>query len=157
MAAQLDYSYSTPKGVPGGKFDIAFDEVVTRRNEAADGVLKFGMAAAVGTNKGTDVTVPSSGTTAAQIEGIVIYHPNTEQDMGGKVVVKNNASVGIMRKGHIWGRIAADITPAYGETAYVAVSGDDAGAFTNVASGALDIGAKFGKYTDDGIAVIELK
>lgn len=31
MAAQLNYNYGTPKGVPGGKFDIAFDEVVTAR------------------------------------------------------------------------------------------------------------------------------
>ena len=28
MAAQLNYGYSTPKGVAGGKFDIAYDEVV---------------------------------------------------------------------------------------------------------------------------------
>lgn len=31
MAAQLDYSYTTPKGVAGGKYDIAFDEVITRK------------------------------------------------------------------------------------------------------------------------------
>ena len=42
MAAQLNYNYGTPKGVPGGKFDIAFDEVVTRKNENEDGVMKKG-------------------------------------------------------------------------------------------------------------------
>lgn len=55
MAAQLDYSYTTPKGVAGGKYDIAFDEVITRKNEEADGVLKYGMAAMIGTNAGSDV------------------------------------------------------------------------------------------------------
>ena len=156
MAAQKNYTYSTPMGVPGGKVDIAFDVVKTRMNEAEDGVLKFGMAAAVGTTPGTTVTVPSADTTAEKIEGVVICHPNTEQDMKGTVVVKKNVSVGVMSKGHIWARTATDVTPEYGETAYVVISGDDAGSFTNVADGALDIGAKFGKYAEDGIAVIEL-
>ena len=61
MAAQLDYGYSTPKGVTGGKVDIAYDEVITRKNEEADGVLKYGMAAMVGTSKGTGVKVPATG------------------------------------------------------------------------------------------------
>lgn len=157
MAAQLDYNYGTPKGVPGGKVDISFDEVITRNNEAEDGVLKYGMAAAVGTVPGVNVTVPGANTTVGQIEGVVICHPNTEQDMKGNVIVKQNVSVGIMRKGHIWGRVADGIEPSYGEPAYVSITGDDAGTFTNVADGALDIGATFGNATDDGIAVIILK
>ena len=84
MAAQLNYGYSTPKGVAGGKFDIAYDEVVTRKNEEEDGVLKYGMAAMIGTTKGTGVKVPVSGATAQQIEGIVLRAANTEQDMKGK-------------------------------------------------------------------------
>lgn len=156
MAAQTNYSYSTPKGVAGGKVDISLDEVVTRINEAEDGVIKYGMAVAIGSSPGSNVTLPGDDTTAEKIEGIVLCHPNTEQDTKGVVVVKQNVSLGIMRKGKIWGRTATDITPTYGEKAYVVKSGEDAGTFTNVADGALDIGAKFGKYTDDGIAVIEL-
>lgn len=156
MAAQLDYGYSTPKGVAGGKVDIAYDEVITRKNEEADGVLKYGMAAMVGTAKGTGVKVPASGATAEQIEGIVLHAANTEQDMKGKVVVPNNASVGILRKGRIWGRIASDATPTYKAKAYVVVDGDDAGTFTDKAEGTIDIGAKFGNASDDGIAVIEI-
>ena len=83
MAAQLNYNYGTPKGVPGGKFDIAFDEVVTRKNENEDGVMKYGLAVAVGTDAGNGIKVPVTGTTAAQIEGITIALPNTEQDMAG--------------------------------------------------------------------------
>ena len=78
MAAQLDYGYSTPKGVAGGKVDIAYDEVITRKNEEADGVLKYGMAAMIGTSKGTGVKVPVTGATADQIEGIVLHAANTE-------------------------------------------------------------------------------
>lgn len=35
MAAQMNYSFDTPKGVAGGKVDLAYDEVVTRQNEEA--------------------------------------------------------------------------------------------------------------------------
>ena len=156
MAAQLDYGYSTPKGVPGGKVDISYDEVITRRNEEADGVLKYGMAAMVGTARGTGVKVPTAGTTAEQIEGIVLHAANTEQDMKGRVVVPNNASVGILRRGRIWGRTASDAAPAYKAKAYVVVDGGDAGTFTDKAEGNVDIGARFGGASDDGIAVIEL-
>lgn len=156
MAAQLDYSYSTPKGVAGGKVDIAFDEVITRKNEEADGVLKYGMVAMIGTAKGIGVKVPIAGIDANQIEGIVLHAANTEQDMKGKVVVPNNASVGILRKGRIWGRTASDAASAYKAKAYVVADGDDAGTFTDKAEGNIDIGAKFGNASDDGIAVIEI-
>lgn len=164
MAAQLDYGYSTPKGVAGGKYDIAFDEVITRKNEEADGVLKYGMAAMVGTNAGSGVKVPVTGCTADKIEGIVLRAANTEQDMGGHVVVKNNASVGIVRRGHVWGRIASDAVPAYGAKAYVVVTGEDAGTFTHLdkqtgegTPANVDIGATFGNAKDDGITVIEIR
>ena len=131
MAAQTNYNYSTPKGVPGGKVDISFDEVITRRTEAEDGVLKYGMAVSVGNAAGIGITVPTSGTTAEKIEGVVVYQPNTEQDMKGNVVVKNGASLGVMRKGHIWARTSSDAEPTYGAKAYVVVDGNEAGAFTS--------------------------
>lgn len=157
MAAQKNYSYSTSKGVPGGKADISFDEVVTRINEADDGVLRFGMAAAAGTSPGSNVNVPGPDTTAEKIEGVVLHHPNTEQDRNGKVIIRKNASVGIMRKGRVWVRLADGIKPVYGQKAYVCILGDDAGAFTNIADGTLDIGAVFDSASDDSIAVIQLK
>lgn len=155
MAAQLDYGYSTPKAVAGAKVDLSHDEVVTRMNEAEDSKLKYGMAVMVGTNPGQTVTVPN-GATAEQIEGVVLCHPNTEQDMKGNVVVKKNVSLGIMTQGRIWARLATDVTPTYRAKAYVVVSGADAGTFTTAADGNVDIGATFGNATDDGIAVIEL-
>ena len=143
MAAQLDYSYTTPKGVAGGKYDIAFDEVITRKNEEADGVLKYGMAAMIGTNAGSDVKV--------------LRAANTEQDMNGHVVVKKCASVGIVRKGRVWCRLASDAEPAYGAKAYVVVTGKDAGTFTHTEGSNVDIGATFGNAKDDGIAVVEIR
>lgn len=154
MAAQLDYGYSTPKGVAGGKVDLFHDEVVTRMNEEEDGVLKYGMAVMVGTTPGQTIKVAKSAT-ADQIEGIALCHPNTEQDMYGKVVVKKGASIGVMKTGHIWGRLADSVTPEYGKKAYVVVAGSDAGCFTTEEGSNVDIGATFGNAVDDGIAIIE--
>jgi hypothetical protein len=158
MAAQLNYNYGTPKGVPGGKFDISFDEVVTRSNEEEDGKMKYGLAVVIGAAAGDGVKLPATGATAAQIEGITVALPNTEQGMDGKVVIKKGATLGVMKKGNIWGRLAASVTPDYGKTAYVVITGDDAGAFTTSSTGTVDIGAKFGNAADkdNGIAVIIL-
>lgn len=131
MAAQLNYDYGTAKGVPGGKFDIAYDEVVTRKNEEENGVLKYGMAAMAGTSAGVTVKVPATGATLAQFEGVVLAAANTEQDMDGVVLVKKGTSVGVMKKGKVWGRTAEGCEATYGASALVVVDGDEAGSFTN--------------------------
>ena len=154
MAAQTNYGYSTPKGVAGGKVNLFHDEVVTRMNEENDGVMNYGIAVMAGTTPGSTVKKPV-GATAEKIEGVVVCHPNTEQDMNGKVVIKKNASLGIMTEGCIWGRLATDAVATYGAAAKVVVTGEEAGCFTN--GDGVDIGAKFGKDVDDGIAVIILK
>ena len=141
MAAQLKYSYDTPKGVPGGKVDISFDNVDTRTNEEADGVLKYGMAVQTGTYPGTTVKVPTSGATKSAIEGVALSLPNTEQDMQGNVVVRNGATIGVMRWGKVWGRLASDAAPVSGQTAYVVVDGEEA-ASVYVKCASTDSGAK---------------
>ncbi len=131
MAVQLDYSYQVSKGVPGGKYDLSMDTVITRTNEEADGILRFGMAVMTGSSPGTTVKVPVAGTAAAKIEGVVLHAENTEQDRKGRVAVPNNASVGVMTHGKIWGRVSSDAVPVYGNKAWVAVDGDEAGCFTS--------------------------
>lgn len=145
MAAQLDYGYSMSKGVPGGKYDLSPDEVITRTSEEEDGVLKFGMAVMVGSTPGTTVKVAGTGATTAKMEGIVLHAANTEQDRKGRVVVPNNASVGIMRRGKVWARVAEDVKPVYGDPLYVVVSGDDAGSLSN-AAGTDNVNVKIGGY-----------
>lgn len=161
MSAQLDYGYSTAKAVPGAKVDLVDDVVETRRNDENDGVIKFGTAVAVGSKAGHSVKKPTGTTTAADIDGVVLCHPNTEQDMAGNVVVKKNSSLGVMKHGKIWGRLANNANAVYGAKAYVVIEGDDAGCFTPTASTTsgsktVDINATFGNAADTGIAVIVL-
>ena len=158
MAAQLDYGYGMSKGVPGGKYDLSLDEVITRTNEEEDGVLKFGMVAMTGSTPGTTVKVAADGATTAKIEGSVLHAANTEQDRKGRVVVPNNASVGIMRYGKIWARVAADAKPAYGDPLYAVVSGDDAGALTSTeGTGNVKVNGHFiGEAEKEGIAPVLL-
>ena len=159
MAAQTNYSYSTPKGVPGGKFDISNDEVKSRINDEADGSMKFGIAVALGASAGNSVKIPVTGTTAKDIEGVTLNSGTTEIDVSGKVVVRKGATLGIITKGNVWARIAKTANPAYHKPAYIIISGEEAGCFTDT-SGAttVDISAKFGSEADkdNGIAVIEL-
>lgn len=133
MAAQTNYEYRIPKGVPGGKFDLSYDNVVSRHNEAADGELQFGMAVQIGNSAGVSVKKVETGATKEKIEGILVAVANVEQDMSGKAVVKNGASLSVMKKGKIWGRVSGSCEPEYGKEARVVVDGDDAGMFTDKA------------------------
>lgn len=160
MSAQTSYNFATPKGVAGGLYDLSRHDVVSRRNEENDGVIKFGMGVVIGTTKGVQVKLPAAGATAGNFEGIVLNGFSTELDKDGKLVVTNDATVGVITYGKVWARIVADITPAYGDALYLVVSGDNAGLFTN-ASGENTMaitGAKFigAKGTGD-VAPVELR
>lgn len=159
MAAQMNYSFSTPAGIAGGLYDLSQHDIVTRMNEAEDGKMGFGIAVVQGTNKGQSVALPASASVKADFEGIVVHAANTEQDMTGKVIVKKDVSLSIIQKGKVWGKTATGCTAEYGKTAYVVVNGDEVGYFTDSADGTVDIGAKFGVASDSdaGIAVIEIK
>ena len=54
MAAQMNYSFDTPKGVAGGKVDLAYDEVVTRQNEEANVRRLYGQGSGRWHHKGAD-------------------------------------------------------------------------------------------------------
>lgn len=131
MAAQINYSFSTPKGIAGGLYDISDHDIVTRMNDEADGNISYGVAAVVGKSKGQSIKLPVVSSAKADFEGIVIHAANTEQDMKGKTIVKNGASLGIVKKGNVWGKIVAGCVPEYKKTAYMVVDGDYRGMFTN--------------------------
>lgn len=158
MSAQTRYGYSTPVGAAGGIVDLAPYAIDTFLNEEETGVLRFGVGVVAGANAGTGIKLPVAASTAATFEGIVTNNRTTEYDMEGKLYVRKAKAVGVMRYGRIYGRVASDVEPAYGDAVYMIVSGDEAGCFTNVAEDGVAVKARFlsGVDATAQVAVIEL-
>lgn len=153
MAAQLDYGFDIPKGVPGGLANLTHHEVISRRNEEATGKMKQGFGVVEGTTPGKTAKLPTA--TGDKFAGIVLHVHNTEMDMEGVSTIKKDASLSVMKHGEAWVRLATDVEPAYGDKAYLVVTGADAGCFTKTADGAIEVG-KFISEADNGIAVVQL-
>lgn len=156
MSAQTSYRYSGPMGVAGGIVDLAPYAIDTFLNEEETGAMKFGVGVVKGTKPGTNIKLPATGATAAQFEGITVNNRTTEYDLEGNIRVIKSAAVGVMRYGRIFGRLAADVEPTYGDPVYLVITGDDAGCFTTESSGTVAINARFMSPADNGVAMIEL-
>lgn len=151
MSAQTVYSFSTPIGQAGGIYDLAPYEVNTFINAANDGVMKFGMGVVSGTKAGTEIKVGSG-----DFEGIVTNRRTNENGIFGGVEIRKGVALGVMRWGKIYGLLAANVEPAYGDKVYLVTSGDDAGCFTNTSTGNKEIAGVFEGTASDGIALIKL-
>lgn len=129
MAAQTSYNFGFAKGVAGGLFDLSAHEIPTRQ---AEGNLTFGIGTVKGTNAGVDVKKPTSSSTAADFEGVVVHNSvMTELDMDNNLVIKGKRTVGCLISGKIWAGIAPGTTPSYKGKAYLVKDGDYAGYFTS--------------------------
>ena len=54
--------------------------------------------------------------------------------MDGDLSIRKGASVGVMRYGRIYARVADGVTVKYGDALYLLTDGENAGMFTNAAS-----------------------
>ena len=154
MSAQTKYGFSTPIGVAGGIYDIAPYAIDTFLNSEETGALKPGLGVVAGTKAGVEIAIPTSA--SAALEGVVTNNRTTEFDMDGKMRMVKGASVGVMRYGRIYVRVAAGVEPAYGDAAYVVATGEEAGFFTTASSGTIAVKARFLGAAKDGIALVEL-
>jgi hypothetical protein len=66
-------------------------------------------------------------------------------------------AVNVMDFGEIYVPVAEGASPSDKEPAYIVLSGDDAGKFTDIVSGNYDSGAFFRSNAEDGLARIELR
>ena len=163
MGVQTTYKFATPIGQPGGIVDGFTPYAVNSFcNEAADGAVKPGMGVVHGTAPGATVKLPVSASTAAKFEGIVTNRRTNENTMTGAPIVKEGQTLGVMKYGCIYGIVAEDVEPAYGDPVYLITSGDEAGCFTNAAAGQGDsfttvaVKGQFNGGVSDGIAPIWL-
>ncbi len=153
--SQLNYSFETPKAVPGGLADISFSTINSRANAENDGVMGFGMGV-MNATAGKSIKLPIAAMTASTFAGVTVALPDTEQDMNGNVVVKKGRTMSVMTCGHVWARCEDDDAPSEGEKAYLIVDGDNKGTFTATEGSNVDVGAKFGNAVDEGIAEVIL-
>ena len=101
MAAQTSYGFGFPKGVAGGLFDLSAHEVSTRQAEGEN--ISFGIGVVTGTNAGTDVKIPTSATTSAEFEGVVVHNSvMVEMDMDNSVKIGDKRTVGCLHYGKVW-------------------------------------------------------
>lgn len=154
---QTSYRYDTPKGVAGGLLDLSPYQIDSRINgETVAGALKFGMGVVQGAAPGEGVKIPTSTATADKFEGLVLTGFVQEMDMAGDTRIQPKQTVGVLRCGKAWARLAASVTVAYGDKLYLTVTGANAGLFTNVSTGNLAINGRFVGAADGGIAPVEL-
>ena len=154
MSVQTSYGNQTPKGVAGGIYDMFHYPVDSRFNEETDGVLRFGVGVVPGTLPGSSVKLPAADSTAAQFEGVVLNGYDRQQDLSGKLFILNNQNVGVMRRGRVWVRLAADAAPKYGDPVHLLNSGDDVGCFST--TGGLTVPGRFIGPASNGVAPVEL-
>lgn len=155
MSAQTVYRFNSKMGAPGGISDLAPYAIDTFLNEEDHGVLKFGMGVVDGEKPGKTIAIPDDA--EGTFQGVVTNNRTTEYDLEGKIYIRHAASVGVMRYGRIYARLAKDVTPKFGDPAYVVVGEDeDAGLFTTEKSGTLAIPGRFLTGADNGVAMVEL-
>ena len=157
---QLSYNYQPPIGIAGSLYDISSHAINSRSNgETTPGVMRFGMGVVLGDTPGVNITLPSAATTLPEFEGISMTGFTNQMNMAGEVYVMPQQSIGVLRWGRAWVRIEEGAAPAYGDSVYLIIDGDDAGMFTNDDGGGdnLAINAMFiGGLGTSSIAPIEL-
>lgn len=158
MAAQTSYGFGFPKGVAGGLYDLSAHDVSTKQAEGTG--VAFGIGVVVGTNRGTDVKIPTSASTSDEFEGVVVHNSvMVEMDMNNKVSIEDKRTVGCLNFGRIWIKTGANAAPAYKEKVYMITDGNEAGMFTTSGDSAtkVEVNAIFLGETDDGIANAEFR
>ncbi len=120
----------------------------------ATGKLHFGVGVVTGKVLGSGVALPTSASTADNFEGVVINGFDRQQDLEGKLYVLNNQTVGVMRRGRVWVRLATGAAPTYGDALHMIVEGDEAGCFAK--EGGIAIPGRFIGAASNGVAPVEL-
>ena len=161
MSGQLTYSFTPPRGLAGTLLDIAnLKDIDSRVNgETEVDAMRFGMGAVQGDSPGTSVVVPTSASTLDEFEGIVMTGHTQQMTMTGEVHVYPAQTVGILRWGRAWARVADGIIPEYGEPLFLIITGAEAGLFTNDDGGGTNMalnGRFYGGLGTGSVAPVEL-
>ena len=158
---QMSYNFSTPVGIAGGLYDLTGYVCDSYNNGAEDGALKHGMGVVVTDTPGV-AQLPTEASTILNFEGVLLNGLITEHNLDGDVVVKKGHTVGVIKQGRVWARLAESAVPAYGKAVLLITKGKNAGLFTSAddddeKANAIAINAKFLTEKGSGnIAVVEV-
>ena len=160
MSGQTSYDFRTPKGVAGALVDISPKSIDSRINSETDAAaMRFGMGVVVGDKPGVNVRVPVSTNAVADFEGVLLNGYTQQMTMAGNVQVYPAQTVGVLRWGRAWARVADGVTPVYNDPLYLITSGADAGLFTNDDGGGANLavnGRFYGGLGNGNIAPVEI-
>lgn len=81
--------------------------------------------------------------------GVSVFHQNSFEDSRGCYIAKE--AVNVMEAGYIWGKLAADVSPAVGADAYVTKDGE----FTTSSSDNTKVGT-FKSGAESGLALVDI-
>jgi hypothetical protein len=112
-------------------------------------------ASAVVTGGASQPTFASAADTSMKFLGVVEH-----KELGfkeGSGFYPPNYAVNVMDFGEIYVPVAENASPSDKEPAYIILSGNDAGKFTDVADGNYDCGVFFRGHEEDGLTRIELR
>ena len=160
MSGQTSYSFQTPRGVAGALVDISPKSIDSRVNsETVVDKMLFGMGVVVGDNPGVDVHVPTAANAAGDFEGVLLTGYTQQMTMAGDVHVYPKQTVGVLRWGRAWARVADGVTPAYNDPLYLIITGPEAGLFTNDSGSGANLainGRFYGELGSGNIAPVEI-
>src|SRR5574344_486786 len=98
---------------------------------------------------GSDVTSSKvSASSDAVYAGVSVFHQNSFENSRGCYIAKE--AVNVMEAGHIWVKLATDVSPAVGADAYVTKAGE----FTTSSSGNTKVGT-FKSGAESGLALVD--
>ena len=160
MSGQTTYDFRTPKGVAGALVDISPKSIDSRVNsETVVDKMLFGMGVVVGATPGVDVHVPTTASEAGDFEGVLLNGYTQQMTMNGDVHVYPKQTVGVLRWGRAWARVADGVEPVYNDPLYLIINGAEAGLFTNDDDGGANLainGRFYGGLGNGNIAPVEI-
>lgn len=131
MSGQSSYNFNLAYGLAGTLCDLSPFVMDSRVNEeSVSGKMQFGMGVVQGSKAGVEVKLPVSTSTLAVFEGIVMNQLTHQLDLEGNLTLNEKDTVGVLRQGRGFAKLKANISPSYGDSAYLITSGDNAGLFT---------------------------
>lgn len=157
MSAQTTYRFSPQIGAAGGIVDLAPYAIDSFTNEENDGMMEFGVGV-VGGTAASQIKLPASTNAAGDFQGVTVNNRTTELDLVGNLGIRKGATVGVMRYGRIYVRLATGAEPQYGDPLYMVKSASEFGYFTNSSDGTIPVKGRFlgGSDATANIAPVEL-